>query len=52
MDLQHAEPSRVAQEIETSLGIDCSDAIQCSGKTGLGVKDILESIVNKVFFGR
>ncbi len=48
MDLPQAEPERVAQEIEDIIGIEASDAVQCSAKSGLGVQDVLEDLVNKV----
>ena len=48
IDLPGAECDRVAQEIEEVVGLDCSDIIQASAKIGLGVDDILESIVQKV----
>ena len=48
IDLPGAEPDRVAQEIEDVVGLDCTDIIQASAKIGLGVDQILESIVQKV----
>ena len=48
IDLPGAEPERVAQEIEEVVGLDCTDIIQASAKIGLGVDDILESIVQLV----
>ena len=48
IDLPGAEPERVSQEIEDVVGLDCSDVVKASAKTGLGVDDILESIVNLV----
>ncbi len=48
IDLPGAEPDRVAGEIEEIIGLDCSDAIQASAKEGIGIDDILESIVRKV----
>jgi GTP-binding protein LepA len=45
IDLPSAEPERVAQEIEEVVGLDCSNIIKASAKIGLGVNDILESIV-------
>jgi len=48
MDLPQAEPDRVAQEIEDIIGIEATDAVQCSAKSGLGVEDVLEDLVNKV----
>ncbi|OEZ33432.1 elongation factor 4 [Francisella endosymbiont of Amblyomma maculatum] len=48
IDLPSAEPDRVAQEIEEIIGIDATDATTCSAKTGIGVEDVLETIVAKV----
>lgn len=48
IDLPSAEPERVKQEIEDVIGIDASQAILASGKTGLGIDDVLEAIVRHV----
>jgi GTP-binding protein LepA len=48
IDLPGAEPERVAQEIEDVVGLDCSNVIKASAKVGLGVDDILESIVHLI----
>jgi GTP-binding protein LepA len=48
IDLPSAEPERVMKEIEDVIGIDASDAVQCSAKTGLGVHEVLEAVVAKV----
>jgi GTP-binding protein LepA len=48
IDLPQAEPDRVAQEIEEIIGIDATEAVQCSAKTGLGVEDVLEELVSMV----
>ena len=48
MDLPQAEPERVAQEIEEIIGIDASDAVRCSAKSGLGIEDVLERLVETV----
>lgn len=48
IDLPSAEPERVMQEIEDVIGIDASEAVQCSAKTGVGIKEVLETIVSKV----
>ncbi len=45
MDLPQAEPDRVAQEIEEIIGIDATDAVRCSAKSGLGIEDVLEELV-------
>ena len=46
--LPQAEPDRVAEEIEDIVGIDALDAVRCSAKTGIGIEDVLEVIVNKI----
>ncbi len=48
IDLPGAEPERVASEIEEVVGLDCSDIIKASAKNGIGVDEILESIVHLV----
>jgi GTP-binding protein LepA len=48
VDLPAAEPDRVRQQIEDVIGIDASDAIECSAKTGLGIHDVLEAIVHRL----
>jgi len=48
MDLPQAEPDRVRQEIEEIIGIDASEAVCVSAKTGMGVDDILEELISKV----
>jgi GTP-binding protein LepA len=48
VDLPSADPDRTRQEIEDVVGIDATEAVLASGKTGIGIKDILESIVKKV----
>ena len=48
MDLPNADPENARKEIEDVIGIDAADAIVCSAKTGLGIEDILESIVAKI----
>ena len=48
MDLPQAEPERVAQEIEDIIGIDASEAVRCSAKSGLGMEDVLEELVRLV----
>jgi GTP-binding protein LepA len=47
MDLVSADPEGAKKEIEEVIGIDASDAIPCSAKTGMGVDEILETIVHK-----
>lgn len=48
IDLPQAEPDRVKQEIEEIIGLDASEAVLASAKTGVGVEDILEQIVAKI----
>lgn len=48
IDLPSADPDRVKQEIEDIIGLDASEAVLCSAKSGIGIPDILEAIVNKV----
>ena len=48
MDLPQADPERVKQEVEEIIGLDASDAVCASAKTGLGVTDILERLISKV----
>jgi GTP-binding protein LepA len=48
IDLPGAEPERVKQEIEEIIGLDCSGAILASAKEGIGIPEILESIVHLV----
>src|SRR5580658_3828374 len=48
VDLPAAEPDRVRQQIEEVIGLDASDAIECSAKTGLGIHAVLETIVTRL----
>jgi GTP-binding protein LepA len=48
MDLPQADPERVAQEIEEIIGIEATEAVRCSAKSGLGVQDVLEELVANV----
>jgi GTP-binding protein LepA len=48
IDLPNADPDNARSEIEDVIGIDASDAIVCSAKTGLGIDEILEAIVAKI----
>ena len=48
IDLPSADPERVKQEIEDIIGLDASEAVLCSAKSGVGIPNILEAIVNKV----
>lgn len=48
IDLPSADPDKVKKEIEDVIGIDASEAVLCSAKTGQGVEDILEAIVRRI----
>ncbi len=48
MDLPNADPENAKAEIEDVIGIDATDAIPCSAKTGLGIDDILEAVIAKM----
>lgn len=48
IDLPAAEPERVMQEIEDIIGIDASEAVHASAKTGIGIEDILEAVITKI----
>ena len=45
MDLPQADPDRVKEEIEHIIGIDATDAVACSAKSGMGVDEVLERLV-------
>jgi GTP-binding protein LepA len=48
IDLPSAEPERIMEQIEQVIGLDATDAVLCSAKSGIGIEDILEQIVQKV----
>ncbi len=48
IDLPQADPERVQEEIEHVIGIDATDAVTCSAKTGLGVDEVLERLVKVI----
>jgi len=48
IDLPAAEPDRIKQQIEDVIGLDASDAVMISAKTGLGIPDVLEAIVHRL----
>ena len=48
IDLPSADPERVKKEIEDIIGLDASEAILCSAKSGIGIPDILETIVERI----
>ncbi|MBX9850025.1 MAG: translation elongation factor 4 [Rhodocyclaceae bacterium] len=48
MDLPSADPDNARQEIEEVIGIDATDAVPCSAKTGMGIDDILEAVIARI----
>ncbi len=48
MDLPHADPPKVRREIEEIIGVDATDALEVSAKTGLGIDDLLEALVVRI----
>ncbi len=48
IDLPGADPDRIKEEVEAIIGLDCDNAIPCSAKTGLGVPEILQAVVDRV----
>jgi GTP-binding protein LepA len=48
IDLPQADPDRAKKEIEDVIGIDASEAITCSAKTGMGVQDVIEEMIARV----
>ena len=48
IDLPHARPEAVCEEVENSIGIDASDALRVSAKSGLGVAELLDRLVEKI----
>lgn len=48
IDLLSADPDRVKQQIEDVIGLDTSDAVLCSAKSGIGIQDVLEAIVHRL----
>ena len=48
IDLPAADPDRVKDEIEDTIGLDCENIVRASAKSGIGIEDILESIVKYV----
>lgn len=48
MDLPQADPDKVKREIEDIIGIDATDAIPCSAKSGMGIEDVLEALVKTI----
>ena len=48
IDLPSADPDRVKEEIEHTIGLDCTEALEVSAKTGVGIKELLDTIVDKI----
>ena len=48
IDLPAADPDKVAEEIETSIGIDATDAVLTSAKSGIGIRELIDAIVDRV----
>ena len=48
IDLPAADPDRVKDEIETTIGLDCTDSIETSAKAGIGIKELLDAIVDRI----
>ncbi|MEQ8848244.1 translation elongation factor 4 [Botrimarina sp.] len=48
IDLHHARPDEVREEIEHTLGLDASEAIGCSAKTGLNCDQVIEAVINRI----
>ncbi|MCY7345740.1 MAG: translation elongation factor 4, partial [Pyrinomonadaceae bacterium] len=48
IDLPSAEPDRIKEQIENIIGLDTSDAVLTSAKTGIGIEEVLEAIIKKI----
>lgn len=48
IDLPAADPEKVEEEIEHAIGLDCSEAVKVSAKSGIGVKELLDTIIQKI----
>lgn len=48
MDLPQADPEKVAEEIESIIGIEATDAVRCSAKSGLGIEEVLERLIEQI----
>ena len=48
MDLPQADPDRVSQEIEEIIGIDATEAVRCSAKSGMGVVEVIEQLITAI----
>ena len=52
IDLPGADLDNTAQEVESTIGLDCTDAIACSAKQGIGIAEILEAVVKQVRYAK
>ncbi len=48
IDLPAADPKKVKEEIENTIGLDCDDALEVSAKSGIGIKDLLDKIIDVI----
>ncbi len=48
IDLPAADPDRVREEIEHTIGLDCTDALEVSAKSGIGIKELLDAIIDRI----
>jgi len=48
IDLPAADPDRVKEEVEQTIGLDCTDAIETSAKTGQGIRELLDAIIDRI----
>ncbi len=48
IDLPAADPDKVKDEIEHTIGLDCSEALEVSAKSGIGIKDLLDAIIDRI----
>ncbi len=48
IDLPAADPDRVKEEVENTIGIDCSEAVETSAKTGQGITELLDAIIDRI----
>ena len=48
IDLPAADPDRVKEEVEQTIGLDCTDAIETSAKTGVGITELLDAIIDRI----
>src|SRR5690606_37133212 len=48
IDLKHARPDKIKQEMEQTLAIDPDEVLGCSGKTGAGCREVIEAVIERV----